>query len=116
MKYIMIAIYGGLAIIFFCLTFCKSKGLKEKEKAIYKPYDSKVKKIIPFFVKLSGVLFGICMLGFLAAAVLMPGGLIENAKISTLLYSVFAYALLIPVGIVVLGWIWMQFYRKKGKK
>ncbi len=113
MKYLMMAIYGILALIFFCLTFYKGKKIEEKEKAIYKPYDAKVKKIIPPFVKLSGVLFGVSMLGFFVASFLMPGGGVENASVSTLLYSISAYSLLIPVAIVVIGWIWMQFHRKK---
>lgn len=113
MKYLMAAIYGILAIIFFCLTFGGGKKMKAKEQAIYKPYDPKVKKIIPPFVKLSGILFGVAMLGFLVASILMPGGGIENVSVSTLLYSVSAYLLLVPVVIVVFGWIWMQFHRKK---
>ena len=59
MKYLMVAIYGILVIIFFCLTFGGGKKMKAKEQTIYKPYDAKVKKVIPPFVKLSGILFGI---------------------------------------------------------
>ena len=113
MKHLMVAIYGILVILFFCLTFGGGKKMKEKEKTIYKPYDAKVRKVIPPFVKLSGVLFGATMLSFFLASILMPGGGIENANISTFLYSISTYMLLIPVGIVVIGWIWMQFYRKK---
>lgn len=109
----MMAIYGILALIFFCLTFGGGKKMKAKEQVIYKPYDAKVKKIIPPFVKLSGVLFGTTMLGFLVASILMSGDGIENVSVSTLLYSVSAYLLLVPVAIVVFGWIWMQFHRKK---
>lgn len=120
MKYLLAALYGIIGVMFFYSAIFHNRAEKGKGKdkvVFYKAYDKKVRKIVPVLVRLTNVLLGICMAGFCTASALMPqagnGEYAKYAGISNNLFIISAYALLVPIGIVVITWIWMQFHRKK---
>ncbi len=108
MKYLLMAVYGVIAIIFFgsALSLCM-KRKKKTDSIIYRAYDKKVKKSVPPIVVFTNILFGLCMVSFFIASAYYP------QNISTTLYIISAYALLAPVAVMLITWIWMQFHKKK---
>ncbi len=108
MKYLLMAVYGVIAILFFAsaISLCM-KRKKKTDSIIYKAYDKKVKKNVPPIVVVTNVLFGFCMSSFFVASAFYP------KNISTTLYIISAYALLAPVAVMLITWIWMQFHKKK---
>lgn len=108
MKYLFMVVYGVIAIIFFGSSLSLGRKRKVgKDKIIYKAYDNKVKKSVPPIVVFTNILFGLCMTSFFVASAFYP------ESISTKLFIISAYSLLVPVGIVLVTWIWMQFHKKK---